>query len=102
VVAVLNAAESLQQLNEQIQTMENVLDSSLLDRSEEYDFYNKRDLRRIRELSTATSTELETLAGNISWGMSADSQVSQVTRNLYPLLKLIQEILDWLEQGIPS
>ena len=102
VVAVLNAVESLNQLNKQIQTMEDNLESNLRDPSEKYDLYNKGDLRRIRELSTATSAQLEAIAGKISWGMSADSQISQVTRNLYPLLRLIQDTLNWLEQGIDS
>jgi hypothetical protein len=102
VVAVLNAAEALNQLTRQIQNMEDHLESNLIERSEGFDFYNRGDLRRIRELSIATSTQLEAIAGEIGWGMSADTQISQVTRNLYPLLRLIQDTLRWLEQGINS
>jgi len=51
---------------------------------------------------TFTIKGIYTIAGKISWGMSADIQISQVTRNLYPLLKLIQDTLNWLEQGIDS
>ena len=102
VVAVLNAVESLNQLNKQIETMEDHLISNLRDPFDEYDCQNMGDLRRIRELSTATSTELEAIAGNMSWGMQADSQISQVTSNLYPLLNLIEDTLNWLEQGIDS
>jgi len=100
--AALNAAKSLEQLNKQIETMEKTLESKLPDLSGEEDFYNKGDLRRIKELCIATSIQLKAIAGQISWGMSTDSQISQVTRNLYPLLDLIQDTLDWLEQGINS
>jgi hypothetical protein len=100
IVAVLDAAEALNQLNIQIQSMEDNLESSLPDRTDKYDVYNRGDLRRIRELSTATSAQLEAIAGKISWGMPADPQISQVTRNLNPLLRLLQETLKWLERGI--
>ncbi len=102
VVALLNAVESLNQLDKQIEAMADHLASNLRDPSDAYDCHNMGDLRRIRELSTATSTELEAIAGKISWGIEADSQISQVTRNLYPLLNLIEETLNWLEQGIDS
>ena len=101
VVAVLNAAEALNQLTKLIQAMEDHLESNLPALSDSYEFYNRGDLRRIRELSIATATELEAIAGRISWGKSADPQISQVTRNLYPLLRLIQDTLQWLELGIP-
>lgn len=102
VVAVLQAVESLNALNKHIEAMESHLTSNLRDPSAEYDCHNIRDLKRIRELSSATSTELEAIAGKISWGMQADLQISQVTKNLYPLLNLIADTLDWLEQGIDS
>jgi len=44
VVAVLNAAEALNQLKRQIETMEENLEASLLNSSYDYDFYNKGDL----------------------------------------------------------
>ena len=99
VVAVLKAAQSLDRLNEQIHTMEETFKAHLSPYVDEYDSYNKNDLVRIAELSTSISSNLETIARQISWGMTADLQISQVKRNLYLLLELIEDTLKWLEQG---
>jgi len=99
VVAVLEAAESLQQLSEQIQSMEEMFESNLSPYIDEYDPYNKNNLRRIRELASSISSNLETIARQVSWGMRADTQIGQVKRNLHPLLRGLEDTLEWLERG---
>ena len=99
VVAVLEAAESLRQLNEQVRNMEETFELHLSPYINEYDPYNKNNLRRIQELASSICSNLETIAGRISWGMKADMQIIQVKRNLYPLLRGLEDTLEWLEQG---
>jgi hypothetical protein len=99
VVAVLESAESLQHLIEQVHSMEEMFESNLSPYVDEYDPYNKNNLRRIRELALSISSNLETIARQVSWGMRADAQIGQVRRNLYPLLRGLEDTLEWLEQG---
>jgi hypothetical protein len=100
VIAMLEAAESLKQLNEQVRSMEEIFESNLSPYIDEYDPYNKNNLRRIRELASSISSHLETIAEQVSWGIKADAQIAQVKRNLYPLLRGLEDTLEWLERGI--
>ncbi len=97
--AVLEAAESVDQLIGQIKIIEDEFESHLL-ATDDYDPYNRNNLRRIKELAFSTSNQLESIARQISWGLSYDRQVGQVRRNLYPLTELLATILKWLEQAV--
>lgn len=99
VEAMLGAAKSLEKLNEQIRGMEETFESYLEEVDDNDHMYNNNDFRRIRELASSTSSSLEAIAGQISWGLRADTQTSQVKRNLYPLLELMKDTLQWLERG---
>lgn len=99
IVAVLEAAESLEQLVQQISQMDEMLAKNISPLSDEYNPYNRNELRRIKDLASSTSVQLETIAKQISWGMPAERQLSQVNRNLYPLIQLVEKILNWLERA---
>jgi len=99
IMAVLEAAESLNQLIGQIRIMEEEFEPHF-STTDDYDPYNKNNLRRIKELASSTGIQLESIARQISWGISYDKQVGQVRRNLPPLTKLIEIILKWIEQSI--
>ena len=98
IVAVLEACESLKQLNEYVRCMEEMFESKLTPYIDEYDPYNRNNLRRIRELALSTSDYLQTIARQMSWRAPYEKQIVQVRRNLYPLLELLETVLEWLER----
>ena len=100
ILAILNAAESLDQLNGLVEAMQRTFESHLLPFVEQYNPYHKHDLMRIEELASETSSHLRAMAAQISWGDSSEKQAQQIKRNLYPLMELVGEILAWLERAI--
>lgn len=100
IIKIQAAAESLRELNSQIDLMDQtfgVYASLLID---EYDPYNRYELQRIKELTIATANHLDALAKQLSWGGAPESTVSQVKRNLIPLIKLIERTLNWIEERL--
>jgi len=100
VVAILEAAETMKQLYEQICRMEEIFEENLSPYIDEFDPYNKNNLRRIAELAKSLSASFETIARQVSWGLRVDNSVMQIKRNIQPLLRGLEDILEWLERGI--
>src|SRR5690242_10269771 len=56
------------------------------------------ELKRIEELAFATKAQLQAAATQRSWGKTSDKQFSQINRNLYPLIRLLNSTLSWLNE----
>lgn len=98
VARILDAADVLHELHSQIDAMESTFRSYGSPLTNEYDPYNKYELQRIKELSKSTANQLNALAREVSWGAPTEKIVSQVKRNLNPLIRLIQKTLSWIDQ----
>lgn len=53
-------------------------------------------LRRILELSTASSSQLEEMVDEVCWGKPIGAQVEQLEQNIYPLKQLLGDTVNWL------
>ncbi|MEW5941041.1 MAG: hypothetical protein AB1750_15345 [Chloroflexota bacterium] len=96
---ILDAADLLLELNSQIDLIVNTFHTYTSSAARDYDPYNSYELQRIKELSTSTANHLNALARQVSWGAPSEKIVSQVQRNLNPLINLIQKTLIWIDQS---
>ncbi|MEJ5200859.1 MAG: hypothetical protein WHV66_01385 [Anaerolineales bacterium] len=98
-ISIKQAVELLNELYGCAEAMVDTLANYEEPLASHYNSYKLKELRRIQELSLSTSSQLSVVAKQIGWGMPFDRQLTQAKRNLYPLMKLVDETLSWLKQA---
>ena len=95
--SLLQAIKLLNHVNEFLSEMTFTLEHQANLAQDEYNPYKVNELKRAQEIASVTSGNLQALVRQVSWGHPFHDQVVNVKRNIFPLIKIIGEILDWLK-----